>query len=533
MNTNNRVTSSTYKKMFWTILLLSFLVRVAGITVVPPGINQDEAMGAMDAWALSKYGTDRYGTFMPVHFTAWKYSQMSVLLAYLMVPFIKVLGFNLWAIRLPMVIVSTLGVALMYLVSRKLVSEKWAIIIMALTAVNPWQFMQSRWALDCNLFPHVFLLGFYLLLLGLEKRRYLYLSMVFFGLTFYCYGIAVYTVPVFLFVYAIWCLWKKQVTFKDIIISVLIFLCVALPEIITMAINMFGWSGIETSLFTMPAFPESVRGNDILFINFSFEQLGKNAMALLTQVFLQQPDYIFNTMPEFGPLYHVSTPFVWIGVVQFTRRLWSEKDIKKQTVDLALWGFLLAGIWAGLITREVNVNRINIIFYPVIILCAYGIETFLGWVRKYYRMVAVALTIGYSACSIAFFASYFQFFASYIKPFFNVDFLEIMEQADVMEEYDSLYITGNMGWQSNVDMAEILTQYSCRIDALYYQEKTNETGGRTLLPYSERYHFVDIENHDFADRDALYILQYGELIDLQVEYVKILENDSYVAIALR
>ena len=69
-------------------------------------------MGAVDAWALSKYGTDRYGTFLPVHFTGWRYSQMSVLLAYCMVPFIKLFGFNTVTVRLPMVLISSGAVAL-------------------------------------------------------------------------------------------------------------------------------------------------------------------------------------------------------------------------------------------------------------------------------------------------------------------------------------------------------------------------------------------------------------------------------------
>ena len=81
-------------------------------------------MGAMDAWALSKYGTDRYGTFLPVHFEAWKYSQMSVLLSYCMVPFIKVFGFSTVTVRLPMLLVSCGAVALVYLVSEKLFNER-------------------------------------------------------------------------------------------------------------------------------------------------------------------------------------------------------------------------------------------------------------------------------------------------------------------------------------------------------------------------------------------------------------------------
>ena len=269
------------KIFFWSILALAVILRCIRFATVPDGINQDEAMGAVDAWALSKYG------FLPVHFTAWRYSQMSVLLAYCMVPFIKLFGFNTVTVRLPMVLISSGAVALVYLVGRKLFSERIALVAMLLTAVNPWQFMQSRWSLDCNLFPHIFLLGFYLLLLGLEKRRYLYLSMVFFGLTFYCYGIAAYSVTAFLFVFFIWCLWKRRLKFREGLLCALIFTVVALPEVIVLGINAvhFGRT-ISTPLFTMPYFPDSVRSADILLLNFSFAQLGKNAWALFSHVFL-------------------------------------------------------------------------------------------------------------------------------------------------------------------------------------------------------------------------------------------------------
>ena len=196
-----------------------------------------------------------------------------------------------------MLLVSCGAVALVYLVSEKLFDERIALVAMALTAVNPWQFMQSRWSLDCNLFPHVFLLAFYLLLLGLEKRRYLYLSMLFFGLTFYCYGIAAYSVTAFLFVFFIWCLWKKQLKFREGLLCAVIFTLVALPEVIVLGINALHLGmTVETPFFTMPYFPDSVRSADILLLNFSLAQLGRNAWALISHVFLQLPDIFFNSI---------------------------------------------------------------------------------------------------------------------------------------------------------------------------------------------------------------------------------------------
>lgn len=509
---------------FWVILLFAIAVRCIGFGSVPGGINQDEAMGAVDGWALAKYGTDRFGTRLPVHFTAWKYGQMSVLLSYCMVPFIKLLGFNIIAIRLPALLVSCSAVAVVYLIGKRLFDEKLALAVMALTAVNPWHFMQSRWALDCNMFPHVFLTAFCLLLLGLEKRKFLYLSMIFFGLTFYCYGIAVYSVIPFLVVYAGWCLWKRQLKFSEILLCMLIFSAVALPEILVMAINLFQWDTIETPLFTMSRFPESIRSNDILFLNFSFVQLGKNIWSAIRCCFLQLPDHLFNTLPAFGPLYHISIPFTALGIGAYTHRMFKEKNTVRQTKMLALWGFLMTGIWVGLITSEVNVNRINIIFYPLIFFCGCGLQLAV----RHFRKLSYAAASAYLLCFVLFLGTYFTSFKKEIKIYFNVNFLQAVEEADSMEEYERLYITGNMDWQYNLSMAEILTQYACRIDALYYQERTDITGGRELLPYSERYHFIDVNYLREPDAEGLYLLHLSELDKLSFDVKVIQEIGQYV-----
>ena len=515
------------------ILLVAFLLRVIALDSIPRGVNQDEAMAAVDAWALSKYGTDRFGMQFPVHFTAWAYGQMSVLLSYCMVPCIWLFGFTTFAIRLPMVIASVVGVLFIYLIGKKLFAPKMAYAMMAFAAINPWQFMQSRWSLDCNLFPHIFLIGFYLLLCGLEKRKYLYLSMFFFGLTFYCYGVAVYTVPVFLFVFAVWCLWKKQLKWKEILISVIIFALVALPEILTMMINMFGWETIETPWFTMAYFPESIRSNDILFLNFSFRQLGRNALSMWKQVFLQRPDALYNALPKFGPMYQLSTPFLFVGIVSFVKRLFTNKEMKSKTRDMALLGFLIMGIWAGLTTYEVNLNRINIIFYPLMILAIYGIAVCVSWFKKFAPYVRNGFVVAYAILALMFFTQYFGEFPSQIERMFNKNFLTIVQEADALEEYDRLQISANVDWQTNWKMAEILTQYACKLDALYVQGETNETGGRELLPYNQRYQYPYMQYQSEFSKDALYIVAEGDLGYLKGEFDVILRQGPFYAIDFR
>ncbi|MCM1325713.1 MAG: glycosyltransferase family 39 protein [Bacteroidales bacterium] len=491
---NIRSTVNFNKKIwFWMIFAVAVFIRILYFGELPGGVNQDEAMGAVDAQALALYGTDRFGVRFPVHFAAWQVSQMSVLLSYLMIPFLKIFGFHTWVIRLPMLFSSIGGIVLVYLIGKKIESERLGLIVMALTAVNPWHFMQSRWSLDCNLFPHVFLLAFYLLLLSFEKRKYLYLSMVFFGLTFYCYGIAVYSVTPFLIVFALWGWRKKLFSFKEILLCICIFGFVALPEILVMAINLFHWDSIETGLITMSRFPESVRGNDILFLNFSFSQLGKNIWHMVKCCFLQLPDYWFNAIPAFGPMYHISIPLMVMGGFVLVRSWFRETAVRKKAEKLALLGFLLTGIWVGIITFEVNVNRINIIFYPLLFLCAYGICRIADKNRK----VLAAVGGLYILCALLFLGTYFMVYPQKAARYYNKEFLEAVETAD-KEGSGKIYISGNMGWQYNLSMAEILTQYACHIDAKYYQGESVISNGRELLPYHERYSYINVQQFDWA-----------------------------------
>ena len=509
---------------FWSILAVAVTVRCIGFVTVPGGINQDEAMAGMDAWALSQYGTDRYGIFMPVHFAAWRYGQMSVLLSYCMIPFIKLFGFGTLAVRMPMLLASCVSVALIYLVGKRLFSPSFALLVMALTAINPWHFMQSRWSLDCNLFPHVFLLAFYLLLLGLERRRYLYLSMIFFGLTLYCYGVAVYSVIPFLVIYGFWCLWYQRLSLRELLLCAMVFTVIALPELLVMAINFFGWSTVETPFFTLSYFPESVRSNDILFLNFSVNQLNKNLAAMVNTCFLQKKGAIYNAIPDFGPMYVIALPFMLCGIVDYAGKLFHEKDAESRAGKMALWCWLMIGIWVGLTTYEVNVNRINIIFFPLIFLCGHGIVVLTGKMRSLRYITAGA----YCFCFILFLVAYFTTFAQEVQTYFNVNFLDMVERADRMEEYDRLYITANVDWQHNWQMAEILTQYACRIDAAYYQENTLFTGDRELLPYSERYHFVDMGRLDMVDSSGLYMVHVTELEQMPFFYEVIWAEGNYV-----
>lgn len=472
----------------WGILLTGFVaIRLIGLDAIPAGINQDEAMGAVDALALSMYGTDRFGTFMPAHFTAWGYGQMSVLLSYLMVPFIKLFGFSTFTVRLPMLLISLAGAAAVYFWVRDTFGSEAAFITFVFLMINPWHFMQGRWSLDCNAFPHMFIIGFSLLSRGLEKAKYLYISMVFFALCMYSYGVSFYMVPIFLLAACICLMITKKVTVRQVLISVLIYFGISFPIYGTMLINFMKWETVKLPFVTMPYFENSIRSNDILFFSENIPaQLESNIRVFLRTAYFQTPDLIWNAIDDFGTVYKCSLPLliIGIGVAVYTA-------VKGQDESKKVLCRLLVIYWAccnvtGCCINSVNVNRINIIFYSHIIFAGMGIY----YILKRWKLTAGIVLGIFMLQGILFFNRYFTVWADQMEKHFYSDFMEAVEFAG-QQECDYYYITPDTQYDGAVMVSEILTQYALKMDAKYYQGETNVFFGREIS-YADRFHFENL-----------------------------------------
>ena len=208
------------------LIAIFVFLRIYGFGEYPGGVNQDGAMAAVDAKALADYGTDRFGTKLPAHLYAWGYGQMSSLMSYCMVPFIKLFGLNVVTMRLPILLASLMGIAAFFFLFKKLFSQEAALIAALLVAINPWHYMQSRWALDCNMFPHMFIIGLMFLVYGINKKRYVYISMIFFALCMYSYGVAFYMVPLFLLAAAVVLLLMKHIKIGQTVLAIVIYFAV-------------------------------------------------------------------------------------------------------------------------------------------------------------------------------------------------------------------------------------------------------------------------------------------------------------------
>jgi len=454
----DRLLSRRERALLWCLILGLTALRLWRFGAVPAGMNQDGAMAAVDALALARHGTDRFGTWLPAHFTAWGYGQMSVLLSYCIAPLIRLFGLSAVTARLPVLLFSLAGMAAAYAFLREGRSERAALVGLLFLAVDPWHFMQSRWALDCNLFPHCFLIGFALLFHGRRRPWALYLSMLPFALCMYSYGVSFLMVPLFLVLAVI----ALRVPTGRALGCAALYLALSWPICGTMLINAMGWDTLALPFVTLPSFPDSVRAGDILFFSDRIgDQLLQNLRSLWRVGFLQAPDLIWNAIDDFGTVYRCSMPLLVGGLVLTIRDARHGDDSAK--LLLVYW---LCSLFLGLTVNSVNVNRLNILFYANILLLVRGMDGLLSFRRE----TALALLGCYGLLAGLFFLRYFGPWAGEMEGVFYKDFLNAVSYAGQLEA-ERYSITPDTQYTGSRAVSEILTLYALQIDAEFFQSE--------------------------------------------------------------
>ena len=493
-----------YMTAFVIILLVASAVRMYRFGAVPAGILGDEAMSAINAKALADLGVDIYGTSYPVHLNAWGYGQQSALLAYLMIPFIKVLGLNTLAVRMPMLITSMLGLIAIYFLCKSVFGSRTALIIFACSAISPWHIMQSRWALDCNLYPHFFLFGVLFLNWSLKHRfrkLLLSVSMLMFGLCMYCYGISIYTMPFFLVISCVYLVIKREVSPGEVLLAMAVWLAVSWPFITVMAINFFGWDTLEIGPFTLQYFADSVRSNDILFFSDNIAaQLMDNLKAIFSIVFMQSDPLPWNNIEIYGSIYKFSIPLVLLGLG------WTISQMRKNTGAALIFFMWLTGLWCGICTNGINTNRINIIFYSQIIFWGLGAAILLQFLKN--LPLKAAFAGAYLLAFILFARCYFDPYNEHtliMDRHSGTDFIQALESIKDSEA-EKIYITES---PIGTDVSCVLTLFYHQLDAPYYLGQIEIDG---LLPFDQRYTFSYIKDLKIDEsEDAVYLITGDDL----------------------
>ncbi len=438
------------KIIFTIILIIGITIRIINFPNAIAEANCDEIMTAVNAKTIVDFGTDIYGTSYPVYLEAWKTAGQSVMLMYIMAIFIKIFGYSILTVRLPMLIISIITIIIFYDFAKRISkNEKIALLAMAMVIITPWHILQSIWSIDCNLFPHFLLISIYLLYRGITEKKWLiYLSMIFFALTMYTYGPAIYFVPLFLITSAIYLKIKKEITIKEIIICIAIYTLISTPIILMYIINYFKIDNINIGKITIQYFKESTRNNDmLLFSENKVTQLIKNINKTISAIIKQNDNLVWNATKYFGTTYHISLIFILISIIYLIKTRKNKKDFG---IFLIITWFIIS-IILGLLINDTNINRLNCIWYPMIALTTYGIYitykiTNKNKLFKYFIITLYAIL--FLSYSIYFFTTHCHTIED--SWCFTRGYLDAIHYADELSKENSYFINLRNDFSLNV-----------------------------------------------------------------------------------
>jgi hypothetical protein len=355
---------SNISLLFLSILLVGILARVWEFGTLPSGLNPDEASIGVEAYDLYKFGVDRNGMSYPIHLISWGSGQ-NALYAYILIPFVALGGLNAFSIRLPMLLSGILSLPLMYLVGGRWLGKNFGLLAMFLMAISPWHIINSRWAVESNILPFIFLAGFACLLLSTRDNWWFVSACVLFAVCLYAYGTAYIGVPIFLVIGIPAMLYFKRVKITTVMVGLLTFSLLAAPIAIFIAINTMNLETIRWGSLTIPRLPVQPRYEVMaaIFGKKPLAAIGKNIGILSNLLWTQADAFPWNHVEPFGYFYKITFPIAFAG---FFLLIPFKHDQEKEPERWLLISWVLASIFIGLM-HPVNLTRINIIFTPILL----------------------------------------------------------------------------------------------------------------------------------------------------------------------
>ncbi|MBO4456665.1 MAG: hypothetical protein J5802_03020 [Butyrivibrio sp.] len=497
--------------LFTAIMLGLVVIRLYHFGIQPVWYYIDEAMSSYDAYSLMLYGTDHWGNSLPTHMYAWGYTHQSAFFTYSIVPFMKILGYSMYAIRLPLLILSVIGAAFLALTVRDILGDRMAIVALIVCAFNPWHFVQSRYGIDCNVFPHLFIVGtsFFVHFIKTEKKRFLYIGTLIMAITLYSYMVAVYSVQIFMLMLFLYFLCKKKIDINTFIFNVIVFIVAVLPMIILVMMNLMGVTeNIKIGALTIPSLSGSHRMQDVLFLSENiFGQFCLNVSALFQNVFMQVDAWPWDTVEHYGTMFHCMASVMFVGIIILIVSL-----KKKQNTDYMwiLLSYLVMSAWIGIITADVTeIRRLNIFYYLGMILICLTINSLAGKRKIYLGMIVMILPLGMLLL--------YSYHHSYLDDLGNSMSITgtLPNALAKAKEFDAdkYYITDDVYGPDTAAVSEIITLVAHRVDPQYfngtkdyeYDEKENS------IPYRDKYIYTSADKFEInANENAVYVVNHED-----------------------
>lgn len=415
---------------FICITIIAIFLRFNNLDLVPPSASLDEVSIGYNAYSILKTGVDEYGARLPILLRAYD-DWRPGLYVYLVLPFVKLMGLNVLAVRLPSVILSVFTIIATYFMVKEIfLNNKRGLLVAQLSsfllAISPWHIYISRLGHEVNagLSFAVFAILFFLKAVNSKKIIFIILSSVFFGLTLYTYQSEKVFVPLMVlvlgFIYKDNLLKMKRGLLVSIVLGIIIIIPITFATLSPQALIRFK----GTSAFSDESFYKISADKVLKFKSEGniFGEIYNNRRLVPLKIFTANylshfnPKFLFFNggnesfkAPNLGLLYVWEFPFLILGIIYLLKR-----HNKTTKLLLSLW-LLIAFVAPSLATGAPHAMRaFNVLSVPQI-LTALGIIGVINFIKE--RKLKGALNIFYLCMAVIITYSLANFYKEYFYTF--------------------------------------------------------------------------------------------------------------------
>lgn len=483
---------------------------------------------AWNAFAILHEGMDSAGHHFPVYMADWGDGH-SALYVWLLMPVLALNGGHITPFfsRLPQAIVSVFTLWSVYHLIKYLFNRHLALWSLFLLAICPWHITMSRWGLDANLAPGFLIFGLTFFVKGLEQKKYLLLSGLFYGLNLYSYAVIWPAVPVMLLLQIVYCLAHRKLRIDRWSLGAsLILFVMAVPLLLFVMVNSEAIPEIALPFMTIPKMG-GYRGSEIAL---TFSGMWANLRTTLSLLWHQNTGAVFDILLPWGLFYDIGRIFIVVGVVSLLARLFRGFRKKEFCPEYFLFVQLLGGALTCLLVTAI-LHQINALYIPLVLSEAYGVwtvtELLLRKHRRLAKWIACGIAFIYLFCLVLFQKDYYTDYRALVGAWFAegvddcVDYA--LEQCST-NNIDTLIAETGTQWPRLLLYTETLpSQY---LSTVIYDNAPNPASFE--ISSGVRIH-VGIDR-DSIDPDSIYIIYFIDVPDFENDFTLTRFHDWYVAV---
>lgn len=500
------------------IIAAGAFFRLQSLTSLPIALFGDEIDVGYQAWSLITTGRDYMGHLLPTYIQSlseWR----APLLMYITAPFVGIFGPTDLAVRLPVALLGSASIYLIYLLGLTIFKNKRTALLSALLlAFTPWHIHFSRAAFEVVPLIFLVMLGTHLFL----KEKY-FAGLIPFVLTFYTYSTAMVFTP--LFVLSLLFVFKPRLNLKNNWIRLLLPLIIFFPVIYNVFFGQAGGRFNLVSIFSDSKIIETVilQRTDPWVGKSIVETLFHNKYLAISSAFMNNyltafsPQFLFiKGDPQFrhsvsmvGELLTILLPLFLAGL------FFMLKNITEKNNRLLLLWLLLSPIPSCLtVDGGTHATRLFLMLPPLILISSLGGTYLLSFFSS--KLIKSTIFIFLIILAVSF-AGYFHRYSAHYRyesaSLWEYGFKNIFtELKPLLPQYDKVYI--NNTHQPSLLMFLFYTRYSPK-----------EFQKNFVTDVVDTYQARSFHGFQFADK-----YYFGESPNLDELKVLLTNNDLYLAV---